>query len=93
MNRDESDDPRKKMQDARGADNGRGGGGGGLNAVFSNPADQTAVKACQSGPWMAGVAMKSLPPQNTSEEQVRVFARWKACRGLCGVSGSSRTDG
>src|SRR6266850_3093502 len=29
LNRDESDDPRKKMQDARGADNGRGGGGGG----------------------------------------------------------------
>ena len=29
MNRDESDDPRKKMQDARGADNGRGGGGRG----------------------------------------------------------------
>lgn len=28
LNRDESDDPRKKMQDARGADNGRGGGGG-----------------------------------------------------------------
>src|SRR5229473_2567192 len=29
LNRDESDDPRKKMQDARSADNGRGGGGGG----------------------------------------------------------------
>ena len=29
LNRDESDDPRKKMQDARGADNGRGGGGRG----------------------------------------------------------------
>src|SRR5258705_3634838 len=29
LNRDESDDPRKKMQDARGADSGRGGGGGG----------------------------------------------------------------
>jgi hypothetical protein len=28
LNRDESDDPRKKMHDARGADNGRGGGGG-----------------------------------------------------------------
>src|SRR5580765_7902418 len=29
LNRDESDDPRKKMQDARSADNGRGGGGRG----------------------------------------------------------------
>jgi len=29
LNRDESDDARKKMQDARGADNGRGGGGRG----------------------------------------------------------------
>src|ERR1700751_2141929 len=29
LNRDESDDPRKKMQDARSADAGRGGGGGG----------------------------------------------------------------
>src|SRR4029077_1505970 len=29
LNRDESDDPRKKMQDARGADAGRGGGGRG----------------------------------------------------------------
>ncbi len=29
LNRDESDDPRKKMQDARGADSGRGGGGRG----------------------------------------------------------------
>ena len=28
LNRDESDDPRKKMQDARGAGGGRGGGGG-----------------------------------------------------------------
>lgn len=33
LNRDESDDPRKKMQDARGADNGRGGGGGGRGGV------------------------------------------------------------
>src|SRR6266852_7046552 len=29
LNRDESDDPRKKMQDARGAGGGRGGGGRG----------------------------------------------------------------
>jgi hypothetical protein len=29
LNRDESDDPRKKMQDARGANGGRGGGGRG----------------------------------------------------------------
>src|SRR5882672_4478018 len=33
LNRDESDDPRKKMQDARGADSGRGGGGGGRGGV------------------------------------------------------------
>jgi hypothetical protein len=33
LNRDESDDPRKKMQDARSADNGRSGGGGGRGGV------------------------------------------------------------
>jgi len=33
LNRDESDNPRKKMQDARGADSGRGGGGGGRGGV------------------------------------------------------------
>ena len=33
LNRDESDDPRKKMQDARSNDAGRGGGGGGRGGV------------------------------------------------------------
>src|SRR5882762_5889623 len=33
LNRDESDDPRKKMQEARGANGGQAGGGGGRDGV------------------------------------------------------------
>src|SRR2546430_9980881 len=52
-----------------------------------------AMKLCQSGPWIAGVAMKSLPAANTSEAHVSVRASLNAWRGRCEVSGSSRTDG
>jgi hypothetical protein len=40
---------------------GRGGGGGGLNAVFSNPADQNAVNACQN----------TLPAGYVAQQQAR----------------------
>src|SRR4026208_128627 len=39
------------------------------------------MKLSQSGPWIAGVAMKSLPPQNTSEAHLSVRASLNACRG------------
>ena len=48
LNRDESDDPRKKMQDARGADNGRGGGGGGRGGV------RIGIPGMGGGPYGGG---------------------------------------
>src|SRR5258705_306758 len=48
LNRDESDDPRKKMQDARGADNGRGGGGGGRGGV------RMGIPGMGGGPYGGG---------------------------------------
>ena len=46
LNRDESDDPRKKMQDARGANG--GGGGGGRGGV------RMGVPGMGGGPWGGG---------------------------------------
>ena len=48
LNRDESDDPRKKMQDARGADSGRGGGGGGRGGV------RLGIPGMGGGPYGGG---------------------------------------
>jgi hypothetical protein len=48
LNRDESDDPRKKMQDARSADAGRGGGGGGRGGV------RLGIPGMGGGPYGGG---------------------------------------
>lgn len=48
LNRDESDDPRKKMQDARGADSGRGGSGGGRGGV------RLGIPGMGGGPYGSG---------------------------------------
>jgi hypothetical protein len=57
---------------------GRGRGGGGLNAVFSNPADQTAVKACQS----------TLPAGYVAQQQARQNQRaaFNSCMADHGVT-------
>jgi hypothetical protein len=64
---------------------GRGGGGGGLNAVFSNPADQTAVKACQS----------TLPPGYVAQQQARQNQRaaFNSCMADHGVTVTAPTPG
>lgn len=48
LNRDESDDPRKKMQDARSANGGRGGGGGGRGGV------RLGIPGMGGGPYGGG---------------------------------------
>jgi hypothetical protein len=48
LNRDESDDPRKKMQEARGANGGQGGGGGGRGGV------RLGIPGMGGGPYGGG---------------------------------------
>jgi hypothetical protein len=48
LNRDESDDPRKKMQDSQGPDPGRGGGGGGRGGV------RMGIPGMGGGPYGGG---------------------------------------
>jgi hypothetical protein len=48
LNRDESDDPRKKMQDARSAGGGGNGGGGGRGGV------RMGIPGMGGGPWGGG---------------------------------------
>jgi hypothetical protein len=48
LNTDESDDARKKMQDARGANGGQGGGGGGRGGV------RMGIPGMGGGPWGGG---------------------------------------
>jgi hypothetical protein len=64
---------------------GRGGGGGGLNAVFSNPADQTAVNACQS----------TLPAGYVAQQQARQNQRaaFNSCMADHGVTVAAATPG
>jgi hypothetical protein len=64
---------------------GRGGGGGGLNAVFSNPADQTAVKACQG----------TLPAGYVAQQQARQNQRaaFNSCMADHGVTVPATTPG
>src|SRR6202022_1430154 len=64
---------------------GRGGGGGGLNAVFSNPADQTAVKACES----------ILPAGYVAQQQARQNQRaaFNSCMADHGVTVPAATPG
>jgi hypothetical protein len=64
---------------------GGGGGGGGLNAVFSNPADQTAVKACQS----------TLPAGYVAQQQARQNQRtaFNSCMADHGVMVPATTPG
>jgi hypothetical protein len=64
---------------------GRGGGGGGLNAVFSNPADQTAVQACQG----------TLPPGYVAQQQARQNqqAAFNSCMADHGVTVPATTPG
>jgi hypothetical protein len=62
-----------------------GGGGGALNAVFSNPADQPAVQACQ-GTLPAGYVAQQQARQNQQ-------AAFNSCMADHGVTVPTPTPG
>jgi hypothetical protein len=70
---------------AGGSGFGRGAGGGGLNAVFTNPADQTAVTACAS----------TLPAGYIAQQQARANqqAAFNSCMADHGVTVPPTTPG
>jgi hypothetical protein len=68
-----------------GSPTGRSGGAGGLNAVFSNPADQAAVTACQG----------TLPAGYLAQQQARQNQRaaFNSCMADHGVTVPAATPG
>ena len=68
-----------------GSRSGLGGGGGALNAVFSNPADQAAVQACQA----------TLPAGYVAQQQARQNqqAAFNSCMADHGVTVAPTTPG
>ncbi len=70
---------------AGGSGLGRGSGGGGVNGVFTNPADQAAVSACES----------TLPAGYLAQQQARANQRaaFNSCMADHGVTIASTTPG